>query len=141
MGGRGGTSVDVWVEPRPAGAGTGKDLMAEVRMGRPILPSWPQRRRRAGVLDGRPGGARKVELVGRSWPRGARRRPLTQVALRYAFLLDKALLICKRRGDSYDLKNVVDLQSFQVRDDSSGERENKKVGLRSQIWGPQCWES
>ncbi|XP_043442327.1 proto-oncogene vav isoform X5 [Prionailurus bengalensis] len=45
---------------------------------------------------------------------------------RYAFLLDKALLICKRRGDSYDLKNVVDLQSFQVRDDSSGERENKK---------------
>uniref|UniRef100_A0A8D2JSI3 Proto-oncogene vav n=1 Tax=Sciurus vulgaris TaxID=55149 RepID=A0A8D2JSI3_SCIVU len=45
---------------------------------------------------------------------------------RYAFLLDKALLICKRRGDSYDLKVFVNLHSFQVRDDSSGDRENKK---------------
>uniref|UniRef100_A0A8C6RHF7 Proto-oncogene vav n=1 Tax=Nannospalax galili TaxID=1026970 RepID=A0A8C6RHF7_NANGA len=45
---------------------------------------------------------------------------------RYAFLLDKALLICKRRGDSYDLKASVNLHSFQVRDDSSGERDNKK---------------
>uniref|UniRef100_G1LLQ4 Proto-oncogene vav n=1 Tax=Ailuropoda melanoleuca TaxID=9646 RepID=G1LLQ4_AILME len=45
---------------------------------------------------------------------------------RYAFLLDKALLICKRRGDSYDLKDFVNLHSFQVRDDSSGDRENKK---------------
>ncbi|KAM9688812.1 proto-oncogene vav isoform 2-T2 [Trichechus inunguis] len=45
---------------------------------------------------------------------------------RYAFLLDKALLICKRRGDSYDLKNFVNLHNFQVRDDSSGERDNKK---------------
>lgn len=49
---------------------------------------------------------------------------------RYAFLLDKALLICKRRGDSYDLKDFINLHSFQVRDDSSGERDNKKVGLR-----------
>lgn len=47
-------------------------------------------------------------------------------ACRYAFLLDKALLICKRRGDSYDLKASVNLHSFQVRDDSSGERDNKK---------------
>lgn len=46
---------------------------------------------------------------------------------RYAFLLDKALLICKRRGDSYDLKDFVNLHNFQVRDDSSGERDNKKV--------------
>nr|XP_034353699.1 proto-oncogene vav isoform X4 [Arvicanthis niloticus] len=45
---------------------------------------------------------------------------------RYAFLLDKALLICKRRGDSYDLKASVNLHSFQVRDDSSGDRDNKK---------------
>lgn len=50
-------------------------------------------------------------------------------ACRYAFLLDKALLICKRRGDSYDLKASVNLHSFQVRDDSSGDRDNKKVRL------------
>ncbi|XP_043829621.1 proto-oncogene vav isoform X2 [Dromiciops gliroides] len=45
---------------------------------------------------------------------------------RYAFLLDKALLICKRRGDIYDLKDFVNLPNYQVRDDSSGERDNKK---------------
>jgi hypothetical protein len=60
-------------------------------------------------------------------------------ACRYAFLLDKALLICKRRGDSYDLKVSVNLHTFQVRDDSSGERDNKKVGLststRNPAWG------
>ncbi|DAA27904.1 TPA: proto-oncogene vav-like [Bos taurus] len=49
---------------------------------------------------------------------------------RYAFLLDKALLICKRRGDTYDLKDFVNLHSFQVRDDSSGERDNKKTSER-----------
>uniref|UniRef100_A0A2K5Q1S1 Vav guanine nucleotide exchange factor 1 n=1 Tax=Cebus imitator TaxID=2715852 RepID=A0A2K5Q1S1_CEBIM len=47
---------------------------------------------------------------------------------RYAFLLDKALLICKCQGDFYDLKDFVNLHSFQVRDDSSGDRDNKKWG-------------
>ena len=56
------------------------------------------------------------------------------IASRYAFLLDKALLICKRRGDSYDLKDFVNLHSFQVRDDSSGERDNKKVRLGGSNW-------
>lgn len=55
---------------------------------------------------------------------------------RYAFLLDKALLICKRRGDSYDLKDFVNLHNFQVRDDSSGERDNKKVGFCSRTGVP-----
>ncbi|CAI5796242.1 proto-oncogene vav [Podarcis lilfordi] len=45
---------------------------------------------------------------------------------RYAFLLDKALLICKRKGDSYDMKKFVDLSSYQIRDDSSVEKDNKK---------------
>uniref|UniRef100_A0A8D2Q5D5 Vav guanine nucleotide exchange factor 1 n=1 Tax=Varanus komodoensis TaxID=61221 RepID=A0A8D2Q5D5_VARKO len=45
---------------------------------------------------------------------------------RYAFLLDKALLICKRKGDSYDMKTFVDLSNYQVRDDSSVEKDNKK---------------
>ena len=56
------------------------------------------------------------------------------IAFRYAFLLDKALLICKRRGDSYDLKDFVNLHSFQIRDDSSGERDNKKVSLGGGNW-------
>uniref|UniRef100_A0A8C7E122 Vav guanine nucleotide exchange factor 1 n=1 Tax=Naja naja TaxID=35670 RepID=A0A8C7E122_NAJNA len=45
---------------------------------------------------------------------------------RYGFLLDKALLICKRKGDSYEMKIFVDLCNYQVRDDSSTEKDNKK---------------
>ncbi|XP_034290347.1 proto-oncogene vav [Pantherophis guttatus] len=45
---------------------------------------------------------------------------------RYGFLLDKALLICKRKGDSYEMKIFVDLCNYQIRDDSSSEKDNKK---------------
>ncbi|XP_039909813.1 LOW QUALITY PROTEIN: proto-oncogene vav-like, partial [Hirundo rustica] len=45
---------------------------------------------------------------------------------RYGFLLDKALIICKRRGDSYETKDVVDLQSHQLRDGGLGPRDGKK---------------
>uniref|UniRef100_A0A8C5WRA9 Vav guanine nucleotide exchange factor 1 n=1 Tax=Laticauda laticaudata TaxID=8630 RepID=A0A8C5WRA9_LATLA len=45
---------------------------------------------------------------------------------RYGFLLDKALLICKRKGDSYEMKIFVDLCNYQVRDDSSAEKDKKK---------------
>lgn len=84
------------------------------------------------MLNGQQGGARNREGIrqragGDCW-RSQTEAP-DPAAPRYAFLLDKALLICKRRGDSYDLKDFVNLYSFQVRDDSSGERENKKVGF------------
>lgn len=49
------------------------------------------------------------------------------ISCRYGFLLDKALLICKRKGDSYEMKIFVDLCNYQVRDDSSAEKDNKKV--------------
>uniref|UniRef100_A0A663E7D6 Vav guanine nucleotide exchange factor 1 n=1 Tax=Aquila chrysaetos chrysaetos TaxID=223781 RepID=A0A663E7D6_AQUCH len=45
---------------------------------------------------------------------------------RYGFLLDKALIICKRRGDSYEAKDIVDLQSHQLRDGDLGPRDGKK---------------
>ncbi|XP_014117547.1 PREDICTED: proto-oncogene vav [Pseudopodoces humilis] len=45
---------------------------------------------------------------------------------RYGFLLDKALIICKRRGDSYETKGVVELQSHQLRDGGLGPRDGKK---------------
>uniref|UniRef100_A0A8D0GX67 Vav guanine nucleotide exchange factor 1 n=1 Tax=Sphenodon punctatus TaxID=8508 RepID=A0A8D0GX67_SPHPU len=48
---------------------------------------------------------------------------------RYAFLLDKALLICKRKGDSYDMRNFINLPNFQIRDDSVAEKDNKKVTI------------
>lgn len=94
-------------------------------------------KRRVGVREwwdldvqrGEPGGWKEPgrELVG-TVGRSQAEAP-DPAAPRYAFLLDKALLICKRRGDSYDLKDFVNLHSFQVRDDSSGERDNKKVGF------------
>uniref|UniRef100_W5KXG9 Vav guanine nucleotide exchange factor 1 n=1 Tax=Astyanax mexicanus TaxID=7994 RepID=W5KXG9_ASTMX len=46
---------------------------------------------------------------------------------RYAFLFDKALFVCKKRSsESMELKELIDLQQFQLRDEPSGERDNKK---------------
>ncbi|XP_036383666.1 proto-oncogene vav-like isoform X1 [Megalops cyprinoides] len=46
---------------------------------------------------------------------------------RYAFLFDKAVLVCKRKsGDSLELKQLIDLQQYQVLDEPSGDRDNKK---------------
>ncbi|XP_027766321.1 proto-oncogene vav-like, partial [Empidonax traillii] len=45
---------------------------------------------------------------------------------RYGFLLDKALIVCKRRGDSYEAKDVVDLQSHRLGDGDPGSRDGKK---------------
>ncbi|MCJ8748250.1 hypothetical protein PDJAM_G00162790 [Pangasius djambal] len=46
---------------------------------------------------------------------------------RYAFLFDKALLVCKKRsGESMELKELIDLQHFQLRDEPTGDKENKK---------------
>nr|XP_056711538.1 proto-oncogene vav isoform X1 [Euleptes europaea] len=62
---------------------------------------------------------------------------------RYAFLLDKALLICKRKGDSFEMKKFVDLHNYQVRDDSSGEKDNKKwchMFVLVDSYGPSGYE-
>uniref|UniRef100_A0ACB8EMK1 Proto-oncoprotein vav n=1 Tax=Sphaerodactylus townsendi TaxID=933632 RepID=A0ACB8EMK1_9SAUR len=62
---------------------------------------------------------------------------------RYAFLLDKALLICKRKGDSFEMKKFVDLHNFQVRDDPSGEKDNKKwshMFVLVDSYGPSGYE-
>ncbi|KAI6061502.1 proto-oncogene vav [Aix galericulata] len=68
---------------------------------------------------------------------------------RYGFLLDKALIICKRRGDSYEAKEVVDLQSHQLRDGGLGPRDGKKVpqdtGVPKKtggrvLGGPKIWD-
>ncbi|KAK4805916.1 hypothetical protein QYF61_021480 [Mycteria americana] len=58
---------------------------------------------------------------------------------RYGFLLDKALIICKRRGDSYEAKDVVDLQSHQLRDGGLGPRDGKKVSRSLVVPSIQVW--
>ncbi|XP_068178412.1 proto-oncogene vav-like isoform X2 [Antennarius striatus] len=49
---------------------------------------------------------------------------------RYAFLFDKAMFVCKKKsGETFELKEIIELQHYQIRDDVSGEKDNKKVLL------------
>ncbi|XP_042169769.1 proto-oncogene vav, partial [Oncorhynchus tshawytscha] len=47
---------------------------------------------------------------------------------RYAFLFDKAmLLVCKKKsGETMELKEIIDLQYYQLRDETTGEKDSKK---------------
>ncbi|XP_069385546.1 proto-oncogene vav-like isoform X2 [Paralichthys olivaceus] len=46
---------------------------------------------------------------------------------RYAFLFDKAMFVCKKKsGETFELKEVIELQHYQIRDETTGEKENKK---------------
>uniref|UniRef100_A0AAX7TX89 Osteoclast-stimulating factor 1 n=1 Tax=Astatotilapia calliptera TaxID=8154 RepID=A0AAX7TX89_ASTCA len=47
---------------------------------------------------------------------------------RYAFLFDKAVFICKKKsGETFELKEIIELHSYQIRDETTGEKDNKKV--------------
>uniref|UniRef100_A0A3P9M4H4 Osteoclast-stimulating factor 1 n=1 Tax=Oryzias latipes TaxID=8090 RepID=A0A3P9M4H4_ORYLA len=46
---------------------------------------------------------------------------------RYAFLFDKAVVICKKKsGETFELKEMLELNHYQIRDEVSGEKDNKK---------------
>uniref|UniRef100_A0A8C6KD18 Osteoclast-stimulating factor 1 n=1 Tax=Nothobranchius furzeri TaxID=105023 RepID=A0A8C6KD18_NOTFU len=46
---------------------------------------------------------------------------------RYAFLFDKAVIICKKKsGETFDLKEIIELNHYQIRDETTGEKDNKK---------------
>uniref|UniRef100_A0A8C9WMK8 Vav guanine nucleotide exchange factor 3 n=1 Tax=Scleropages formosus TaxID=113540 RepID=A0A8C9WMK8_SCLFO len=45
---------------------------------------------------------------------------------RHIFLFDGAVIICKRRGDNYEMKEVIDLNNFKVTNNPSTDKENKK---------------
>lgn len=54
--------------------------------------------------------------------------------LRYAFLFDKAMFVCKKKsGETFELKETIQLQNYQIRDETSGEKENKKVFSTSSL--------
>uniref|UniRef100_A0A8C1RZ50 Vav guanine nucleotide exchange factor 3 n=1 Tax=Cyprinus carpio TaxID=7962 RepID=A0A8C1RZ50_CYPCA len=46
---------------------------------------------------------------------------------RHIFLFDAAVIVCKRRGDNYEMKEVIDLHSFKITNNPTSERENRKV--------------
>ncbi|KAM9769697.1 proto-oncogene vav [Menidia menidia] len=46
---------------------------------------------------------------------------------RYAFLFDKAVIICKKKsGETFELKEIIELHHYQIRDETTGEKDNKK---------------
>nr|XP_020478410.1 proto-oncogene vav [Monopterus albus] len=46
---------------------------------------------------------------------------------RYAFLFDKAMFVCKKKsGETFELKEIIELQHYQIRDEPTGEKDKKK---------------
>ncbi|XP_019717750.1 proto-oncogene vav isoform X3 [Hippocampus comes] len=46
---------------------------------------------------------------------------------RYAFLFDKAMFVCKKKsGETFELKEIIMLQHYQVRDETAGEKDKRK---------------
>ncbi|XP_032883749.1 guanine nucleotide exchange factor VAV3-like [Amblyraja radiata] len=45
---------------------------------------------------------------------------------RYVFLFDKAVIVCKRRGDNYEMKEIIDLNSYKITNNPTTDKENKK---------------
>lgn len=46
---------------------------------------------------------------------------------RYAFLFDKAMFVCKKKsGETFELKETIDLQQYQIRDEITGEKDHRK---------------
>lgn len=47
---------------------------------------------------------------------------------RYLFLFDKVVIVCKRRGYSYELKEIIELLFHKMTDDPMNNKDVKKVG-------------
>uniref|UniRef100_A0A3Q0T595 Vav guanine nucleotide exchange factor 3 n=1 Tax=Amphilophus citrinellus TaxID=61819 RepID=A0A3Q0T595_AMPCI len=45
---------------------------------------------------------------------------------RHIFLFDAAVIVCKRRGDNYEMKEVIDLHLFKVTNNPTSDKENRK---------------
>lgn len=46
---------------------------------------------------------------------------------RHIFLFDAAVIVCKRRGDNYEMKEVIDLHLFKITNNPTSDKENRKV--------------
>ncbi|XP_071387484.1 guanine nucleotide exchange factor VAV3b [Centroberyx affinis] len=45
---------------------------------------------------------------------------------RHIFLFDVAVIVCKRRGDNYEMKDILDLNNFKITNNPTSDREGKK---------------
>uniref|UniRef100_A0A4W5MKU0 Vav guanine nucleotide exchange factor 3 n=1 Tax=Hucho hucho TaxID=62062 RepID=A0A4W5MKU0_9TELE len=44
----------------------------------------------------------------------------------HIFLFDAAVIVCKRRGDNYEMKEVIDLHHFKITNNPTSDKENRK---------------
>ncbi|XP_055009221.1 guanine nucleotide exchange factor VAV2 [Boleophthalmus pectinirostris] len=54
---------------------------------------------------------------------------------RYIFLFDKVVIVCKRKGYSYELKEIIELQSYKMSDDPMNNRDMKKSSGKMWSYG------
>uniref|UniRef100_A0A3P8U6M3 Vav 3 guanine nucleotide exchange factor b n=1 Tax=Amphiprion percula TaxID=161767 RepID=A0A3P8U6M3_AMPPE len=45
---------------------------------------------------------------------------------RHIFVFDVAVIVCKRRGDNYEMKDILDLNYFKITNNPTSDREGKK---------------
>ncbi|XP_013987823.1 guanine nucleotide exchange factor VAV2 isoform X10 [Salmo salar] len=54
---------------------------------------------------------------------------------RYIFLFDKVVIVCKRKGYCYELKEIIELQSYKMSDDPMNNRDMKKSSGKMWSYG------
>ncbi|KAJ7987266.1 hypothetical protein DPEC_G00336950 [Dallia pectoralis] len=54
---------------------------------------------------------------------------------RYIFLFDKVVIVCKRKGYSYELKEIIELLSYKMSDDPMNNRDMKKSSGKMWSYG------
>lgn len=54
---------------------------------------------------------------------------------RHIFLFDLAVIVCKRRGDNYEMKDIIDLQEYKIMNNPTTDKENKKVNMSDDFVG------
>lgn len=57
---------------------------------------------------------------------------------RYLFLFDKVVIVCKRKGYNYELKEIIELLFHKMTDDPMNNKDIKKVGGSG---GWLCWRA
>ncbi|XP_035235962.1 guanine nucleotide exchange factor VAV2-like isoform X4 [Anguilla anguilla] len=54
---------------------------------------------------------------------------------RYIFLFDKVVVVCKRKGYNYELKEIIELQAYKMTDDPMSNRDMKKSSGKMWSYG------
>ncbi|XP_034167262.1 guanine nucleotide exchange factor VAV2 isoform X1 [Pangasianodon hypophthalmus] len=54
---------------------------------------------------------------------------------RYIFLFDKVVIVCKRKGYNYELKEIIELQYYKMSDDPTNNRDMKKASGKMWSYG------